>query len=183
MSETAERYSRAAAGFALRVDAITDEGWHRPSPCAGWSAGDVVAHIVEWVPTFFRDANGPELPKRPPTAGPAEAWRSLDAAIRAGLESPAAAARVVHHPMAGEHRFDAAVGQFVLGDLLIHTWDLARATGQEETLDPELVHDMLLGIEPLDDVLRASGQYGPRVPVPVDAGEQTRLIAFTGRQP
>jgi uncharacterized protein (TIGR03086 family) len=183
VSATAQRYNRAAEGFALRVDAISGEGWDRPSPCAGWSAGDVVAHIVEWVPAFFRDARGPELPEWCPETGPAEAWRNLDAAIRAALENPATAAGVVHHPMAGEHRFDAAVGQFVLGDLLIHTWDLARATGLEETLDPELVHDMLLGIEPLDAVLRASGQYGPRVPVPVGASEQTRLIAFTGRQP
>jgi hypothetical protein len=52
----------------------------------------------------------------------------------------------------------------------------------DETLDAELVHDMLVGIEPLDAVLRSSGQYGPRVDVPPDADEQTRLIAFTGRQ-
>jgi hypothetical protein len=38
-------------------------------------------------------------------------------------------------------------------------------------------------MEPLDDVLRASGQYGPRVDVPADADTQTRLIAFTGRRP
>ena len=51
------------------------------------------------------------------------------------------------------------------------------------TLDPDLVHEMLVGIEPMDDILRASGQYGPRVDVPADADEQTRLIAFTGRTP
>jgi hypothetical protein len=50
-------------------------------------------------------------------------------------------------------------------------------------LDPEIVHDMLVGMEPLDEMLRASGQYGPRVDVPAGADEQTRLIAFTGRQP
>jgi hypothetical protein len=38
-------------------------------------------------------------------------------------------------------------------------------------------------MEPLDEVLRQSGQYGARVTVPDDADEQTRLIAFTGRQP
>jgi uncharacterized protein (TIGR03086 family) len=72
---------------------------------------------------------------------------------------------------------------FFLGDVLVHTWDLARATGLDEALDPEEVTRMLHGLEPLDEVLRASGHFGPKVDVPADADEQTRLIAFTGRQP
>ena len=78
---------------------------------------------------------------------------------------------------------DDAIATFVLGDVLVHTWDLARAGGLDETLDPDVVHDMLVAMEPLDEMLRASGQYGPRVEVAPDADEQTRLIAFTGRQP
>jgi hypothetical protein len=38
-------------------------------------------------------------------------------------------------------------------------------------------------MEPYDEMLRASGQYGPRVEVPAGADEQTRLIAFMGRLP
>jgi uncharacterized protein (TIGR03086 family) len=67
--------------------------------------------------------------------------------------------------------------------VLIHTWDLARATGVDETLDATEVHQMLVMSEPYDEMLRASGQYGPRVAVPDDADEQTRLIAFMGREP
>jgi uncharacterized protein (TIGR03086 family) len=70
-----------------------------------------------------------------------------------------------------------------LMDLLVHAWDLARATGQDETLDPAEVSAFLAGLEPWDAALRASGHYGPRVPVPDDADEQTRLLAFTGREP
>jgi uncharacterized protein (TIGR03086 family) len=65
----------------------------------------------------------------------------------------------------------------------VHTWDVARATGLDETLDADEVHRMFSAMEPLDEVLRASGHFGPRVPVPDDADEQTKLIAFTGRQP
>ena len=72
---------------------------------------------------------------------------------------------------------------FIMGDVLIHTWDIARATGVHETLDADEVHRMLVGIEPYDEMLRSSGQYGPRVAVPDDADEQTRLLAFVGRQP
>jgi uncharacterized protein (TIGR03086 family) len=72
---------------------------------------------------------------------------------------------------------------FGTSDILVHTWDLARATGLDETLDPDEVHGLLAGMEPMDAVLRQSGHFGPRVDVPADADEQTRLIAFTGRHP
>ncbi len=90
---------------------------------------------------------------------------------------------MITHPQAGTHRLEDAIAMFFLGDVLVHTWDLARAAGLDETLDQEVVHDMLLGMEPLDEMLRDSGHYGPKVTVPDDADEQTRLIAFTGRQP
>lgn len=68
------------------------------------------------------------------------------------------------------------------GDVLVHTWDLAPATGLDESLDAEEVHRMVDGMEPHDEALRASGHYGPRVEVPDDADEQTRLLAFMGRR-
>lgn len=71
----------------------------------------------------------------------------------------------------------------VLGDVLIHTWDLARAAGLDEQLDPQIVSDMLVGMLPLDDMLRGSGHYGPKVEVSIDADDQTKLIACTGRDP
>ena len=72
---------------------------------------------------------------------------------------------------------------FFLGDVLVHTWDLARATGQDETLDPEEVVAMLSGIEVHDAALRVGGQYGPRVEAAPDADPQTQLLAFLGRRP
>ncbi|MDQ3312282.1 MAG: TIGR03086 family protein, partial [Actinomycetota bacterium] len=68
-------------------------------------------------------------------------------------------------------------------DVFMHTWDLARATGQDETLDPDRCDEILAGMEPMDEVLRSSGQYGPKVDVPADADVQTRLLAFIGRDP
>ena len=65
----------------------------------------------------------------------------------------------------------------------MHRWDLARATGLDERLDPAICAEMFAGMEPLDDLLRSSGQYGPRVVVPDDADVQTKLLAFIGRTP
>jgi uncharacterized protein (TIGR03086 family) len=143
-----------------------------------------VRHLVEWIPAFLASAGGPELPEGPSVdVDPAAAWASLDAGIQALLDDPVASVAEISHPRAGTHRLDEAIATFFLGDVLVHTWDLARATGLDETLDAEVVHDMLVGMEPLDEMLRASGHYGPRVEVPPTADEQTRLIAFTGRQP
>jgi uncharacterized protein (TIGR03086 family) len=147
-------------------------------------ARDVVRHLVSWVPAFFAEAAGPTITIGVPVDDdPVGAWRSLDQHLRAALDDPDVVARTISHPRAGTHRFDDAVGMFVTGDLLVHTWDLARAGGLDEHLDPELVHEMLEDMKPIDDLLRTSGQYGARVEVADGADEQTQLIAFTGRTP
>jgi uncharacterized protein (TIGR03086 family) len=180
----ADRYRRVAAGFTTTAAAVAADRWDDPAPCDGWVARDVVGHLVEWFPAFLAAARGPTIAAGPSVAtDPVDAWTTLDTAVQALLEDPAACASTIDHPRAGRHRLDDAIGTFFLGDVLVHTWDLARATGQTVTLDPVVVHDMLVAMEPLDAMLRASGQYGPRVDVPAGADEQTRLIAFTGRQP
>jgi uncharacterized protein (TIGR03086 family) len=184
MSEISERYRRVAGRFTERVNVVPDAAWQKPAPCDGWVALDVVRHLVDWIPAFLASAGGPPLPAGPPVDDdPAGAWITLSNGIQALLDDPVASASEISHPQAGTHRLDDAIAMFFLGDVVVHTWDLARATGLDETLDPDVVHDMLVGMEPLDEMLRASGQYGPKVEVSPDADEQTRLIAFTGRQP
>ena len=184
MSEIAERYGRVADGFTERARHMTPATWELPTPCEGWVARDVVRHLVEWIPAFLAAAGGPVLDKGPSVDDdPVGAWTTLSAGVQGLLDDASASAMMITHPRAGTHRLDEAVATFFVGDILVHTWDLARAGGLDETLDPEIVHDILVGMEPLDDLLRNSGQYGARVPVPPGADEQTRLIAFTGRQP
>ncbi len=93
------------------------------------------------------------------------------------------AATAFTNPHIGSMPLDQAIDRFYTSDVFLHTWDLARATGQDETLDPEMCAEMLAGMEPIDELLRSSGQYGAAVPVPDDADVQTRLIGFIGRDP
>ena len=147
-------------------------------------ARDVVRHMVEWMPAFLLSAGGPALPVGPAVDDdPVGAWRTLDDGIQRVLDDPQLATSIFDHPRAGRHSLQDAIAMFIMGDVLIHTWDIARATGADETLDADEVHRMLVGIEPYDEMLRSSGQYGPRVAVADDADEQTRLLAFVGRQP
>lgn len=183
MTEISDRYRKVAATFTERVGEVPPGAWDNPAPCEGWVARDVVGHLVEWLPGFFVGTFGLEVPSGPSVEDdPLGAWRNLDGALQAGLDEPAFAAVERDTPM-GPKTFEDAVDMICTPDVLVHTWDLARATGLDETLDAEEVHRFVASMEPLDDVLRQSGHYGPRVAVGDDADEQTRLIAFLGRQP
>jgi uncharacterized protein (TIGR03086 family) len=184
MSEIADRYRTVAAGFSRRVDAVPDDAWEHPAPCEGWVARDVVRHMVEWMPSFPLAEAGVVVPPGPAVDDdPAGAWHVLDAAIQGALDDPAVAAHEFDS-RAGHFTVEQAIDKFCTGDVLVHTWDLARATGLDEALDSAAVHRQLVDMESIDEaLLRNSGHFGPRVEVAEDADEQTRLIAFTGRRP
>jgi uncharacterized protein (TIGR03086 family) len=114
---------------------------------------------------------------------PVGAWRIQADAVQALLDEPATAEREHELPHLGRMPLGQAIDMIYTGDVFLHRWDLARATGQDETLDPDKCAEMLEGMLPLDDALRQSGHYGPRVDVPDDADVQTKLLAFIGRTP
>ena len=181
----ADEYREIAGRFTRLVAGVPDDAtWERRSPVPEWTARDVVRHLVGWFPGFLADGAGVVLPPGPDVdRDPLGAWRTMSDAVQAVLDDPASAGKVLRNPHVGEVPLPAAISQFFTGDVFMHTWDLARATGQDETLDPERCVRMLEGLQPYDEVLRSSGQYGPKVDVPADADPQTRMLAFIGRDP
>jgi uncharacterized protein (TIGR03086 family) len=178
-----ERYRRVASGFSARVDAVPSGAWDLPAPCEGWVARDVVDHLVTWIPGFFFATWGIDAPDAPGAVDdPAGAWHAHDSLFGYLLEDPDTAGRV-RESRFGLSRFDETFDTIATNDVFLHTWDLARAAGLDERLDPDEVHRLLVGLEPMDEALRASGHYGPRVAVRDGAEEQTRLLAFIGRRP
>jgi uncharacterized protein (TIGR03086 family) len=181
MSESSERYRLAADAFGARVDAVPPDRWDDPAPCEGWVARDVVGHLVEWLSSFFFERWGLDAEPIPPVSDdPAGAWHALDVTIRRAFDDPAIAGAERDTPM-GAQTFEQCFDMIGTSDVFLHTWDLARAAGLDERLDPDEVHRLFVGMEPMEEVLRSSGHYGPRVPVPDDADEQTKLLAFIGR--
>lgn len=182
MSGAATRHRETARIFTERVLGTTD--WDVPTPVDGWAARDVVRHLVEWFPGFLRAGTGIELATGPSVDDdPVGAWQVHSDAVQALLDDPATEDRLLRHPMVGELPLGPAVDQFYTSDVFMHTWDLARATGQDDRLDPGTCAAMFAGMEPMDAALRSSGHYGPRVAVPDDADPQTKLLAFIGRDP
>lgn len=183
MTETSDRFAAAAAGFSRTVAAVPADAWDNPSPCVGWNARDIVRHLVEWVPSFYGTNANLTFPSGPSVDDdPAGAWATMREGILAVLADPAASA-YEFDSRAGKMSVEQSIAMIVTGDVLIHTWDLARATGLDEKLDAAEVHRMYEGVQPFDEILRSSGQFGPRVSVADSADEQTQLLAFMGRQP
>lgn len=180
MGAEAERHRLVAEVLTVRVQGVVD--WGVPTPVSDWTALDVVDHLVSWSGAFLA-AGGVELVDGPPVASePVAAWRHHVGQVQGLLDAPDAE-RVFVHPYAGEHPLSTAIDRFYTADVFLHTWDLSRATGQDDTLDAAYCDVLLSGMRPLGELLRSSGQYGPAVPVADDAPVQDQLLGFIGRDP
>lgn len=176
----AARHAQEAARFTELVESASAGDWARPAPVDGWTALDVVKHLVEW-PRGFLHGAGIELPALAVDADPAAAWKQHVADVQAIVDAPAG--RVLSNPHTGDRPVDEAIDQFYTGDVWLHSWDLAKALGREPDLDEERCADALAGMRPMEQMLRDSGQFGPAVPVADDAPAQDRLMGFLGRDP
>jgi uncharacterized protein (TIGR03086 family) len=181
MGEDIDRYRRVATGFDQRVKAVPAGQWGAPAPCDGWTARDVVAHVVRNQRSMAAAATGSEAKEMAADEDPARAWTETYESVVALTEDADVLRQPVNGP-AGPMPFEEALGGLVSMDTCIHTWDLARAVGGDERLDPDAVHLAWEMLQPLDAVLRRPGVFGPKLDAPTDADEQTRLLYFLGRR-
>ncbi len=182
MSELIERFERVTGQFTDRVRAVPADAWDNPSPCEGWTARDIVGHLTQWISAFF-GAQGVDFPAVPSVDDdPVGAWETVRATIAKALADPTVAGKPIETPFRTQS-FAETVDMIVTGDVFTHTWDLARATGQDETLDPDQLQHMIaaMGTMP-EEVLRAEGMFGPPIEVPDDADDQTKFLAYVGRR-
>ncbi|HVW34790.1 MAG TPA: TIGR03086 family metal-binding protein, partial [Acidimicrobiia bacterium] len=176
-----DRYRLLADDFEARVNAVPDGAWSNQSPCTEWNARDVVAHITNNARRINAQVHGQEPPE--PVAGedPKAAWAETRATIEAILSDPDKSSANVQSPM-GPMPVEMFIGRFVCTDLLVHTWDLARATGQDDTINADAAAMAYKGLQPMDAMIRRPGFFGPKVACPEGADAQTQLLTFLGRQ-
>jgi uncharacterized protein (TIGR03086 family) len=183
--ETAEQYRRAIDSFGARVHAVKDDQWHLPTPCTEWDVHALVNHLVyemRWAVPLFQGATIEEVGDRfeGDLLGddPRSAWD--DAAKEAAAATPADWERLVHLSFG-----DVPGSEYAMqlhADLLIHGWDLARAVGGDERLDPELVGFCSTWFREREEMYRAGGSIGPRPELPEGVDAQTELLAAFGRR-
>jgi uncharacterized protein (TIGR03086 family) len=189
MGEIADRYSRRAEAFERKVAAVTPDQWDNQSPCERWTARDVVNHVVGMHAHLLE----PVSRKLEPSDDPLFAFQEARAAVEQVLDDPVLALTEADTPM-GPLTTENNIDQVISDDLVLHGWDLARATGQDETMDPidvELLWASTSAISPeLMEKFRTPGAFGegievfgPEVEVPADASLQDRLLGMIGRQP
>jgi uncharacterized protein (TIGR03086 family) len=182
-----EVHARSLAATRRYVAGVRDDQWALPTPCEDWNVRELVNHIVtgnEWADELGHGKTIEEVGDRLDGdilgSDPLAAYDSSAKAAETVFREPGAMDRpcaVSYGPVPGEvycgHRFI---------DVLIHGWDLAIGTGQDATLDPELVDACLQVVEPQAELLAGSGAFGGDVPVDDGAGPQTRLLAMLGRR-
>lgn len=180
-------HERALDHTGRYVAGVKDDQWQGPTPDDEWDVRTLVNHVVSgnfWVAPLVEGKTIDEVGDRydgdllgnDPSAAYQQSAKEAAAAFNAqgAMQAPCA---VSYGPVPGEiyagHRFI---------DVLIHGWDLAKATGQDTTLPPELVEAAFEVVEPQKDLLAASGMFGSHVQVPDHADRQTKLLAELGRK-
>lgn len=178
----ADRYRLLAARFTELVEAVPDDRWGSPSPCADWAARDVVGHVVESERSYVEGA-GDTLPPAPDAASdPVGAWTATRDGVQALLDDPERAGREVEG-FTGKGTVEGTLGLFHSVDLVVHGWDLAQAAGLESSVPSDRLAWVRALVERMGDVARTPGGFGDEVEAPADADETTRTMAYLGRRP
>lgn len=181
MSEISGRYAQLSAAFADAVAKVPGDRWENQSPCEEWTARDVVRHVVD-TQGYFLGLVGRGLGEIPSVDDdPAVAWDAARAVVQADLDDPERAG-AEFDGFFGRTRFDAGVDMFLTFDLVVHRWDLARATGGDDLIAPSGREIVWERVAKFGDNIRREDVCGEEVTPPEGADEQTRLLAKLGRQ-
>ena len=176
----AAAYTAALEPLLAVVDAVPAGGWGAPTPCEGWAARDVVAHLVDTQREFLT-GRGLDLGPAPDVAAdPAGALRAHAGRVLAAIGDPAVA-DAPYDGFFGPTTLGGTLEQFYVWDLVVHRWDLATATGQDATLSDAELDRVESGAGSWGDALYTEG-ICTRIDAPADADRQARVLALLGRR-
>lgn len=167
-------WNQAADAFDRAYQAIGDKG-EAATPCSDYNVNQLVEHTLQ-AQHMGAGLIGAEIPE-------GADWPAIRAAVSGALSAESLAGTTNFPPMGGDVPKGMLFG-IVTSDLLLHSWDLARAVGSDESLPAEAVSACYTGMKMMpEEMMRADGRFAPAVECPADADEQTQLLCHTGRQP
>jgi uncharacterized protein (TIGR03086 family) len=183
--DEATAFRRASDGYIQRAREVTAAQWSAPTPCSEWNVRSLVNHVAGeylWVPELMAGKTVSDVGNRLDGDllgdDPIEALASATRSAKAAADNPDSLTRTVHLSF-GDVTGAEYLKQMAI-DSVIHTWDLARAIGADETLDPELVDFAFDELRQHAEDWRTGGAFGP-AKEPADDSNQSRLLALTGR--
>lgn len=186
--ELAAMYRKTASDFMDRAERINPQQWSAPTPCQDWNVRELLNHVVSedrWMVPLFAGKTLEEVGDQfdGDVLGSDPVGNAVDAAkqAEAAVSEPGALERTVQlsfGPTQGREYVEQ-----MMAENLVHTWDLAAATGTDRRLDPESVRECTRWFVDREDLYRQTGGIGARFPVPEGATDQDRLLAAFGRDP
>jgi uncharacterized protein (TIGR03086 family) len=144
--------------------------WDRRSPCDAWTARGVLEHVIGFHDVLLLRplALKPHRPRDDPQARWQLTYDSLSRAFASGGVAQLDALKLVPN---------------LTRDVLVHTWDLARAVGADDRLDPAWCELCYAGLPADSSTSSAPGMFNAPVAVDDAADVQARLLARLGRDP
>jgi len=181
MTDVQDSYRKVAQGFDAAVRATLPDKWGTQSPCEQWTARDVVAHVVTGHRSVVAGIRGGDSTPLGAEEDPQHAWEQASRAVDEIAGDQQALAQTIDGPV-GKMPAGEVIGRFVTMDLLVHTWDLARAVGAHERLDEDTVRRAYEALKPMDAMIRQPNVFGPKLEPPAGADLQTEFLYFLGRR-
>jgi uncharacterized protein (TIGR03086 family) len=183
----AELHRRACERFGEHVQAVRPDQWDAATPCTDWDVRALVNHVVGedlWTAPLMAGATiaevGDKFDGDVVGADPAAAYADAAEAAVAAVSADGALDRTVHLSFGDVPGEEYAWQLFA--DHLIHGWDLARAIGADDRLDPDLVAACAGWYAKNEEIYRSGGAVAQRPDVPAGADQQTILLAAFGRR-
>jgi uncharacterized protein (TIGR03086 family) len=187
-SRSGELLDQGLDFFTTIITRLGEDDWERPTPCAGWTARDVLGHLATSMRIGISVMQGRE-PTWPDAARPGELvegdpvkfWRGIVVQVRDVLRN-ADLARVMETPLGQTVADDLAIPVI---DLYVHAWDLGAAAGFAVEIPVGVIDFAHAYIDPLPgEMIRGDNRaFGPQIRVPASATPTERFVAWTGRQP
>jgi uncharacterized protein (TIGR03086 family) len=162
-----ERHLAVCQRFGESVRAANGK-WTRRSPCDAWDARGVLEHVIGFHDVLLLRPLG--LKPNRPHDDPQRRWELTYDQLEMAFESDIG-------PDA------AAVLPNVTRDVLVHTWDLARAVGADDRLDPQWCEQFYAALPTDIAMLSASGMFDAPVALADRGDVQSKLLARLGRNP
>lgn len=186
-SQSGELLDRGLDFFTSVVARLGEDDWERPTPCAGWTAGDLLGHLAISIGVAI-SAMQARQPTWPDVARPGDLVEGDPAGFWRGTVTRA---RDVLRDADLERAMDTPLGRTVADDLAIpvidlyiHAWDLGAVVGIDVEIPADVIDYAHAYIDPLpDDLMRGNDRaFAPQAPVPAGATPTERFIAWTGRR-
>ena len=182
-----ECYENAAV-IAAGIEA--DELGH-PTPCPKYDVAGLIDHLVEAGHRAAALGRGQAPPPgdESPHVELSEAPGRLRSAAEEAAQTWGDSSLSLRYTMPwGEEYTGATVVDMYVAELAAHAWDLARATGQLDKLDPCLALPALEGARAMikpqyRNMVEPGAPFGPEVSPAPGADDWERLAAFMGRDP